>query len=212
MFDGSVTLTGVRVFQEAGSTEQALLIDAIDGDFIATRLDQEGLADFNDDWFTLNLAAPNDNWDGRNGFFSEDAAAASVTNVGGNIVITRSVFNSNGINNGTHPATTRNVTLSGAGTTGIHLANNDFANQILSIDNASDGLFLENTLSQGVSLPTNTLPALADAALIDALFSVGNVGVNAGAVEVLANPIDTKFIGTEPMLSVNPLFNGGTLK
>ena len=212
MFDGSVTLTGVRVFQEAGSTEQALLIDAIDGDFIATRLDQEGLADFNDDWFTLNLAAPNDNYDGRNGFFSEDAAAASVTNVGGNIVIARSVFNSNGIQNGTHPANASNVTLSGTGVTGLHLANSDFSNQILTIDNNSGGLFLENALSQGNALPTNTLPALADAALIDALFSVGNVDVNAGAVEVLGNPIDTKFITTEPMLSVNPLFNGGTLK
>ena len=204
--DGSVTLTGVRVFTEAGSNALALEVDNIAGDFQTFQYAADGLAGFNDAWYTLNLAAPNDNWDGRNGFFSQDAAAASVTNVGGNIVVSRSVFFSAGIDAGTHPANTRNVTLSGAGDTGIHIANSDFSNQILSLTGSAQ-TFLENAEFGGVDFPLNTLPAVADATIIDALFSMGNEDVNAGSVEVLANPIRSVFLPTA-LESVNPEFFG----
>ena len=206
MFDGSVTLTGVRVFTEAGSTATALDIDNIGGDLVVTKLDQDGLAAFNDDWFTLNLAAPNDNWDGRNGFFATDAPAASVTNVGGNVVFTRSVFNSTSLPvagdpgfAGSGAGGVANVLISG--TNGVHLANNDFANQLINLENVS---FLENVSYHGSDLFAVSTIAGPNALIEEALFGMGNTNLSAGTVEVLANPIDAAYIPPVLGASVNP--------
>ena len=207
MFDGSVTLDGVRVFTEAGSTATALILDNISGDVIAKQLDQDGLFAQNDSWFTLNLAAPNDNWDGRNGFFATDGSAASITNIGGNVVLTQSVFNSTSLPvdsgvGGAGLAGPANVTIGPVGG-GLHLANNAFSGQLVSI-NAGTDTFLEN-LSYGVAdvFAQGGSGAFVHDPLVNALFSVGNTGVSDNTLEVLGNPFDGRLLPTTGT-SINP--------
>ena len=215
-YTGNLTLNGVRVFVEPGSAQTALQVENLSGNLIATEINREGLQPFNTNWITAGALAGDPEWDGRNGFIADQGSAASVVNVGGDVVFTRSVFTSNALpvapqfgqlassTVGAQP----NVLFENTGV--LHLANNNFSNQLTVFGNYADRMAIENVNYSQADLFATSTTAGPNNFLDIALNGVGNTGITPGTVEVLGNPIDAKLIAPELPGSVNPFFNGGT--